>query len=245
MAIDGTTRLPRFRSKESVTLDDLSTAMGWGAGSGSVTVADGSITTTKLGGDITTAGKALLDDASATAQRVTLGLGTAATANSTAFEASGAVSTHASLTSGVHGISSFGETLVDDADAAAARTTLGLGTAATAASTAFEASGTVATHAALTTAHGISSFGTSLVSAASATAARTTLGLGTAATAATTAFEASGAVSTHAALTSGVHGISTFGATLVAATSSASARTILGETGDLGYHYAINSGYFI
>ena len=39
----------------------------------------GTITTVELGGDITTAGKALLDDASAAAQRTTLGLGTAAT----------------------------------------------------------------------------------------------------------------------------------------------------------------------
>ena len=44
---------------------------------------------------------------------------------------------HAALTSTVHGISAFGATLVDDADASAARTTLGLGTAATSASTAF------------------------------------------------------------------------------------------------------------
>jgi hypothetical protein len=40
---------------------------------------------------------------------------------------------HEALTQ-VHGISAFGATLVDDADAAAARTTLGLGTAATTAS---------------------------------------------------------------------------------------------------------------
>jgi hypothetical protein len=38
---------------------------------------------------------------------------------------------HEALTSAVHGISAFGATLVDDADASAARTTLGLGTAAT------------------------------------------------------------------------------------------------------------------
>jgi hypothetical protein len=38
-------------------------------------VADGSITTAKLGGDITAAGKALLDDANAAAQRTTLALG--------------------------------------------------------------------------------------------------------------------------------------------------------------------------
>ena len=41
---------------------------------------------------------------------------------------------HESLTSLVHGISAFGATLVDDVDAATARTTLGLGTAATTAS---------------------------------------------------------------------------------------------------------------
>jgi len=47
---------------------------------------------------------------------------------------------HAAVTSSVHGISAFGATLVDDADAATARTTLGLGSAATSASTAFVAS---------------------------------------------------------------------------------------------------------
>ncbi len=66
-------------------------------------------------------------------------LGTAAAENTTAFEASGAVSTHAALTT-AHGISAFGATLVDDADAATARTTLGLGTAATTASTAYATS---------------------------------------------------------------------------------------------------------
>jgi hypothetical protein len=44
---------------------------------------------------------------------------------------------HEALTSSVHGISAFGATLVDDADASTARTTLGLGTAATSASTDF------------------------------------------------------------------------------------------------------------
>ena len=44
---------------------------------------------------------------------------------------------HEALTSSVHGISAFGATLVDDANASAARTTLGLGTAATSASTDF------------------------------------------------------------------------------------------------------------
>lgn len=49
------------------------------------TVADGSITTAKLGGDVTSAGKALLDDTDAPAQRTTLGLGTAATMAATSF----------------------------------------------------------------------------------------------------------------------------------------------------------------
>lgn len=41
-----------------------------------------------------------------------------------------AIAGHAALTSGVHGISAFGATLIDDASAAVARTTLGLGTIA-------------------------------------------------------------------------------------------------------------------
>ena len=82
----------------------------------------------------TSAGRALLDDADSAAQRTTLGLGTAALSASGDFETAGAVSTHAALTSSVHGISSFGATLVDDADASAARTTLGLGTISTQAS---------------------------------------------------------------------------------------------------------------
>lgn len=58
-------------------------------------VVDGSITTAKLGGDITTAGKALLDDADAAAQLTTLG------------------------------VSAFAQTLLDDPDAATALGTLG------------------------------------------------------------------------------------------------------------------------
>jgi hypothetical protein len=50
------------------------------SGSGATwTIDSGVVGTSKLGGDITTAGKALLDDADASAQRTTLGLGTIAT----------------------------------------------------------------------------------------------------------------------------------------------------------------------
>ena len=73
---------------------DIDTAT---AGQIKASVVDGSITTTKLGGDITTAGKALLDDANAAAQLTTLG------------------------------VSAYIQTLLDDADAATARATLGIG----------------------------------------------------------------------------------------------------------------------
>jgi hypothetical protein len=47
------------------------------------TIDSGAIGTSKLGGDITTAGKALLDDADAAAQRTTLGLAASATTDTT------------------------------------------------------------------------------------------------------------------------------------------------------------------
>lgn len=91
-------------------------------------------------------GRSLVDDADAAAARSTLGLGTAATSASTAFQpADTELTALAGLTSAADRLpyftgsgtaslatfSAFGRSLVDDADAAAARTTLALGSMAT------------------------------------------------------------------------------------------------------------------
>ena len=101
--------------------------------------------------DLTAAGKALLDDADASAQRTTMGVaigsdvqaydaGLASIAGLTTA-ADKVIYTTGSDTYAVTSFTAFGRSLVDDADAAAARTTLGLGTAATSASTDFDAAG--------------------------------------------------------------------------------------------------------
>jgi hypothetical protein len=57
------------------------------------TIDAGVVGTSKLGGDITTAGKALLDDADASAQRTTLGLGSIATQNANNVSITGGTAT--------------------------------------------------------------------------------------------------------------------------------------------------------
>lgn len=89
----------------------------------------------------TTAGRAILDDADASAQRTTLGLaigtdvqaydpGLASIAGLTTV-ADRTIYTTASDTYAVTTLTSFGRSLIDDADASAGRSTLGLGTIAT------------------------------------------------------------------------------------------------------------------
>jgi hypothetical protein len=85
-------------------------------------------------------------------------------------------------------VSVYGASLIDDADAATARTTLGLGTAATTASTDYATAAQGTTADAALAASAVSSFGLTLVDDADAATARTTLGLGTAATTAASAY---------------------------------------------------------
>lgn len=85
-------------------------------------------------------------------------------------------------------VSAFGLTLVDDADAAAARTTLGLGTAATTASTDYATAAQGATADAALPAASVSAFGGTLIDDADAATARATLGLANGSTTTLSAF---------------------------------------------------------
>lgn len=138
-------------------LISLSYSYNPNAGGGPGNIGDGSVSSAKLGGDVTNAGKSLLTAADASAQRTALGLGTAATSASTAFAA--ASHTHAQgdvtgLTTALAGkadtahthtaaqisdSTTVGRALLTAADASAQRTALGLGTAATSASGDFAA----------------------------------------------------------------------------------------------------------
>jgi hypothetical protein len=79
-------------------------------------------------------------------------------------------------------VSTFGATLIDDADAATARTTLELGTAAITASGDYATAAQGVTADAALPAANVSTFGATLIDDADAATARTTLELGTAAT---------------------------------------------------------------
>jgi hypothetical protein len=103
---------------QTITL--TSDVTGSGTGSFTTTIAAGVVSTSKLGGDITTAGKALLDDADAAAQRTTLGLGTLATQSGTFSGTSSGTNTGdqtISLTGDVtgSGTGSFAATIANDA----------------------------------------------------------------------------------------------------------------------------------
>ena len=90
------------------------------ANSNATTIANGVVSTAKMGGDVTTAGKALLDDADAAAQRTTLGLGTLATQSGTFSGTSSGTNTGdqtITLTGDVtgSGTGSFAATIANDA----------------------------------------------------------------------------------------------------------------------------------
>lgn len=91
------------------------------SGSGATwTIGAGVVSTSKMGGDVTAAGKALLDDADATAQRTTLGLGTAATHAHSDYDAAGAAT--AAVASHVGAADPHGQYL-KESDAATVATT--------------------------------------------------------------------------------------------------------------------------
>jgi hypothetical protein len=122
---------------------------------------------------------------------------------------------------------SFGRGLLALADAAAGRTALGLGSAATSDSSAFQAADSDLTAiAALTT----TSYGRAFLALADAAAARTALALGTAATAATGDFQAADAdLTAIAALTT-----TTFGRSLLTQADAAAVRTAIGAAASGG-----------
>ena len=133
------------------------------------TIDAGAVSTSKLGGDITTAGKALLDDASSSDQRTTLGLGSIATQNSSSVTITGGSVT--GITDLAVADGGTGASTASDA-----RTNLGLGTIATQSSSNVSITGgSIAGITDLTVADG----GTG---SSTASGARTNLGLGTIAT---------------------------------------------------------------
>ena len=164
-----------------------------------LTLVAASIGTSKLGGDITAAGKAILDDVDAAAQRATMGAevaGAAATAVSAhtglpdphpqyALESAlgGAAVLNVGTTAGT--VAAGNDSRLSDArtpTAHASTHATGSPDELTPAAIGAEVAGATATHAALTTAHGESAFGATLKTASDAAAARSALGLPASAT---------------------------------------------------------------
>ena len=206
-----------------ISLADLSAGTGITITDGSVAVDSTIATKTYADNAATTAVAAVIDAAPATLD--TLNELAAALGDDANFATTVTDSIATKLNSSA--VSAFGLTLVDDADAAAARTTLGLGTAATTASSAYAtaAQGTKADNA--LPAASVSTFGGTLIDDADAAAARTTLGLGTAATTASSAY-ATAAQGTNADNALAASSVSAFGLTLIDDASATAARTTLG-----------------
>jgi hypothetical protein len=162
-----------------------SAASGGGGGGGGAVTTDGTtilgdgdaspltvgtIGVGQLGGTITAAGKNLLDDANAAAQRTTLGLHAIAASGNGADLVDGTVTT-AELGGD---ITAAGKALLDDANAAAQRATLGLAPIAASGSGADLADGTVTT---AKMGGDVTAAGKALLDDANAAAQRATLGL--------------------------------------------------------------------
>jgi len=242
--------LTNYLAQTSQNLADLNSSAtaltnlgGTTVGTSVFTAADAAAARTAIGagtgsGDVVAANN-LSDLANAGTARTNLG---ATTVGANVFTAADQAAARSAIGVGTGtGDVVAANNLSDLADAATARTNLGLGTAATSATGDFEASGSISTHNAITTAHGISAFGATIVDDADAAAARTTLGLGTAATTDSTNYASN--LHTHtlanildagtaaaSATTDFVAStdVSAFGGTLIDDADAATARTTLG-----------------